>query len=142
MNFPMSVIPNFVIFSNLYMHFLMLALSIGILNFMGFYVSVYYFQLIYFIVAAICLLFALSLITSTLSTMIRDVHQFLHATLRMLFYVSGVLWPLTLLERFPTILQIAELNPIYYLVQGYRAAFLVQSGILLQIGNIHCIFGD
>src|SRR5699024_9255868 len=107
MNFPMSVIPNFVIFSNLYMHFLMLALSIGILNFMGFYVSVYYFQLIYFIVAAICLLFALSLITSTLSTMIRDVHQFLHATLRMLFYVSGVLWPLTLLERFPTILQIA-----------------------------------
>jgi|SRR5699024_5109537 len=123
MNFPMSVIPNFVIFSNLYMHFIMLVLTICILHYMGFYATIYYAQIIYFIFAATCFLFAFSLITSTLSTMIRDTHQFLNSILRMLFYVSGVLWPLTLLEQFPTILQIAKLNPIYYLVQGYRAAF-------------------
>lgn len=123
MNFPMSVIPNFVIASNFYMHLVMLVLSMGILHYNGYYATIYYFQFIYFMIAAICLLYAISLITSTLSTMIRDVHMFLNSTLRMLFYVSGVLWPLTLLERFPTILQIAKLNPIYYLVQGYRAAF-------------------
>src|SRR5699024_2858894 len=74
MNFPMSVIPNFVIFSNLYVHLAVLSLSIIVLQFMGYYVNVYYFQFIYFIISAICLLFAISLVTSTLSTILRDFH--------------------------------------------------------------------
>src|SRR5699024_10199862 len=80
MNFPMSVIPNFVIFSNFYIHLILLAISIGILNIMGYYVNIYYVQLIYFIFAAFCLLFAISLITSTISTIIRDFHMFLNST--------------------------------------------------------------
>src|SRR5699024_4986406 len=88
-----------------------------------FYSIIFYDYIINYIFSISCFFFTFSLITSTLSTMIRDTHQFLNSILRMLFYVSGVLWPLTLLEQFPTILQIAKLNPIYYLVQGYRAAF-------------------
>src|SRR5699024_12586235 len=61
MNFPMSVIPNFVIFSNFYIHLILLAISIGILNIMGYYVNIYYVQLIYFIFAAFCLLFVILL---------------------------------------------------------------------------------
>lgn len=68
------------------------------------------------------MLFAISLITSTLSTIIRDVHMFLNSTLRMLLYLSGVLWPISVLSDFPVILQIIKLNPIYYLIQGYRSA--------------------
>ncbi|KYG30883.1 ABC transporter permease [Alkalihalobacillus trypoxylicola] len=123
MNFPMSVIPNFVIFSNFYIHLLMLFISIIIFHFFGFYANIYYFQFIYFIIAALSLLFAISLITSTLSTIIRDVHMFLNSTLRMLFYLSGVLWPITILSDFPRLMQLMMLNPIYYLIEGYRAAF-------------------
>lgn len=123
MNFPMSVIPNFVIFSNFYMHLLLLVLSMVVLQFMGYHVSVYYFQFIYFIFATFCLLFSIALITSTLSTMLRDVHMFLNSTLRMLFYLSGVLWPITILSNYPLLIEIMKLNPIYYLIQGYRAAF-------------------
>lgn len=123
MNFPMSIIPNFVIFSKLYIHVVMLFIAIVILQFTGYYASVYYLQFIYFMIAAFCLLFSISLITSTLSTLIRDVHMFLSSTLRMLLYLSGVLWPLATIKEFPTILRIMELNPLYYLIQGYRAAF-------------------
>lgn len=123
MNFPMSIIPSFVIFSKLYMHFVLLGISIIILNFMGYYASIYYLQFIYYIVAAYCLMFSLSLITSTISTLIRDVHMLLNSVLRMLFYVSGVLWPITLLEDFPLLMKIMTLNPLYYLFEGYRAAF-------------------
>src|SRR5699024_682260 len=90
---------------------------------MGLYINVYYVQLIYFIFAAFCLLFSISLITSTISTIIRDFHMFLNSTLRMLLYLSGVLWPITLLNDFPTIMRIMMLNPLYYLIEGYRAAF-------------------
>ncbi|WP_368653164.1 ABC transporter permease [Ornithinibacillus sp. 4-3] len=123
MNFSMSIIPNFVIVSNLYIHFVLLLSSMVVMQFLGFSISIYYLQFIYFLFAAFCLLFAISLITSTISTIIRDFHMFLNATLRMLLYLSGVLWPITLLIDFPTIMKIMMLNPIYYLIEGYRAAF-------------------
>lgn len=123
MNFPMSVIPNFVIFSKFYIHLFMLIISIILLQFMGYFINIYYLQFLYFIIAAFCLIFSISLITSTLSTMIRDVHMFLNATLRMMLYLSGVLWPITLLSDFPLIMKLMKLNPLLYLIEGYRSAF-------------------
>ncbi|MBP1950585.1 ABC transporter permease [Virgibacillus litoralis] len=122
MNFPMSIIPNFVIFSRFYVHLVMLGITIAILQFFGYFVNIYYLQLLYFIFASFCLFFAISLITSTLSTIIRDVHVFLNSTLRMMLYLSGVLWPLTLLSDFETLMNLMQLNPLHYLIEGYRYA--------------------
>src|SRR5690625_2944914 len=122
MNFPMSVIPNYVIFSKFYIHLFMLAITVIIFQFMGYFASIYYIQLIYFMFAAFCLIYAISLITSTLSTIIRDVHMLLNSTLRMMLYLSGVLWPITLLADFPTIMSMMKLNPLFYLIEGYRSA--------------------
>lgn len=122
MNFPMSVIPNIVIFSNFYIHLVLLLITIILFHLMGYYMNIYYLQLIYFIFSAFSLLYAVSLITSTISTMIRDFHIFLNSILRMLLYISGVLWPITLLEDFPLITKIVMMNPLYYLIEGYRAA--------------------
>jgi len=122
MNFPMSVIPNFVIFSNFYVHLILLIITIVILNILGYFINIYYLQLIYFILSSFSLLFAMSLITSTISTIIRDFHMLLNSTVRMLLYLSGVLWPLTLLKDYPLAIKIMMLNPIYYLIEGYRAA--------------------
>jgi len=123
MNFPMSVIPNIVIFSKLYVHIAMILITIIIFQFSGYYVNIYYLQLLYFIFAGFCLIYSLSLITSTLSTIIRDVHMFLNSTLRMMLYLSGVLWPITQLSDFPIIMNIMKLNPLLYLIEGYRSAF-------------------
>lgn len=123
MNFPMSIIPSYIIFSQFYVHVTMVGISIILYQIMGFYINIYYLQLIYFIFAALCLLFAISLITSTISTIVRDFHMLLNSTLRMFLYISGVLWPLSKLEEFPWLLNIMQLNPLYYLIQGYRAAF-------------------
>ncbi|KPH75919.1 MULTISPECIES: ABC transporter permease [Oceanobacillus] len=123
MNFPMSIIPSFAIFSQFYVHLFLLGITIVILQFSGFFVNVYYIQLIYYLFAALCLTFSISLITSTLSTIIRDVHMLLNAVLRMLLYLSGVLWPMSLLEQYPPIIMtILKLNPLYYLIEGYRAS--------------------
>ncbi|WP_026907625.1 ABC transporter permease [Paucisalibacillus globulus] len=131
MNFPMSIIPNYVIFSQLYIHLFMLLITIIIFHLSEFYISVYYIQLIYFIFAAFCFIFAVSLIMSTLSTIVRDVHMFLNATLRMLLYLSPILWQIETLapEPFPTIL---KLNPLYYLIEGYRAALFGTNWYLIE----------
>src|SRR5699024_10832107 len=111
------------IFSNFYVHVAVLLLSMVVLQFMGYYASIYYFQFIYFIISAIRLLFAISLVTSTLSTILRDFDLLLNSTVRMLLYLSGVLWPITLLDDFPKLMNVMKLNPICYLIEGYRAAF-------------------
>lgn len=123
MNFPMSVIPNFVIFSNFYIHVVLIVATVVIFQFTGFKITIYHLQIIYFLIAAFCLLFAIALITSTLSTMVRDFHMFLNSILRMLLYLSGVLWPITLLSDFPTLMKLMKLNPLLYLIEGYRSAF-------------------
>ncbi|GAB4073152.1 ABC transporter permease [Barrientosiimonas marina] len=120
MNFPMSVIPAFVISSKFYIHLAMMGIVIIILQFNGYYINSHYVQLLYFIVAAFVFIFALSLITSTLSTIIRDVHMFLNSTLRMLLYLSGVLWPISILGNMEWLMNLMKLNPLFYLVQGYR----------------------
>lgn len=123
MNFPMSIIPSYVIFSQFYVHILMVFISIIIFQLNGYYFNIYYLQLFYFMFATLCLVFSISLITSTLSTIIRDVHMLLNSTLRMLLYLSGILWPITLLSDFSLIMNLMKLNPLYYLIEGYRASF-------------------
>ncbi|MBS4200647.1 ABC transporter permease [Bacillus sp. FJAT-49732] len=121
MNFPMSIIPNIVIFSQFYIHLVMIVLIVIIFQFAGYYLTFNFFQLFYFIFAAFCLIFSISLITSTISTIIRDFHMLLNAVLRMLLYLSPILWQVTILEEpLPTLLKI---NPLYYLIEGYRSAF-------------------
>lgn len=126
MNFPMSIIPSYIIFSQLYVHMIMVAATtIIIYPLGGFRFSVYYLQILYFMAASIVLIFAIALIMSTLSTIIRDIHMLLNSTLRMFLYLSGVLWPITILQdtNYPFIMQIMKLNPLYYLIEGYRTAF-------------------
>lgn len=120
MNFPMSVIPNIALFSQFYIHLGMLFITVVLFQFYGYFLSLYFIQIIYFMLASFCLIFSISLITSTLSTIIRDVHMLLNATLRMLLYLSPILWQITILaEPLPTLL---KLNPLYYLIEGYRSA--------------------
>src|SRR5699024_6045091 len=123
MNFPSSVISNIPISSKFYTHIIMLVLAFIVFQFAGYYVSIYMIQILYFIFASYVLIYAFALITSTLSTLIRDVHLLLNSLLRMLLYLSGVLWPLTMLSDFPTLMVLMKLNPLVYLIEGYRAAF-------------------
>lgn len=122
MNFPISVIPHYVIFANFYVHIALLLIAIVITNILGFYVSIYYIQIIYFIFALFCLLFSISLTTSTISTIIRDFHMLLNSVLRMLLYFTPVLWPLSTIGTNQIMVLIIKLNPLNYIVEGYRAA--------------------
>ncbi|WP_342388749.1 ABC transporter permease [Salinicoccus bachuensis] len=123
MTFPLSLIPNIAIFSKFYTHLIMLVIAFVVFQFAGYYINIYYVQLLYYILGTYALVFSFSLITSTLSTLVRDVHLLLNSLLRMALYLSGVLWPLTLLSDFPTLMRLMQLNPLVYLIEGYRSVF-------------------
>lgn len=122
MNFPMSVIPSYVIFSKLYPHMMLLVVVSILIQLWGYPISIYYVQLPYFLVATVIFLFALALITSTLTTIVRDFQNVVTSIMRVLLYLTPILWAS---DRLPTWLQLVmKANPLYYLVQGYRASLL------------------
>lgn len=130
MSFPMSVIPTYVIFSKLYPHLLLLLISTIIFQISGYPISVYYLQLPYFIFATVVFLIAISLITSTLSTIVRDFQMIVQAVLRILIYVSPVLWVTFSMPGW--VQSIMKINPLYYLVEGYRHALLGQGWYMIE----------
>lgn len=138
MNFPMSVIPNIVIFSQFYIHLALMIFTFIVLQLSGYYFSIYYLQLIYYTFSAFVFIYALALITSTLSTIIRDVQMLLQATLRLLLYLSAILWPLTMLPE--NVMTIMKLNPVYYLVEGYRSSFLGTGWFFIEQWELTLLF--
>jgi len=122
MNFPMSVIPSYVIMSNFYQHVILVGIVTILFIVTGQGISIHYIQLIYYMFATILFIFSLSLITSTLATIVRDVQMIVQSVMRMLLYLTPILWTP---ERLPAGLQkIMQLNPLCYIVEGYRKAFL------------------
>ncbi|MDZ5711297.1 ABC transporter permease [Jeotgalibacillus haloalkalitolerans] len=130
MSFPTSAIPSFVMMSKFYPHLALLAIAVVIFQFSGFPISVYYLQIPYFMFATIVFVFAINLITSTLATIIRDVQMIVQAVLRMLIYVSPILWVSFRLPEFVQV--IMKINPLYYLIEGYRAAFFYQNWYFIE----------
>lgn len=129
MSFPMSIIPTYVIIAKFYQHLMLLVVIMVILQFYGFSISLHYFELVYYMFAAIALTLSVSLITSTLSMIVRDVQMIVQAIMRMMIYLSPILWPPTGgMAKYQGILKI---NPIYYIVEGYRNSLLGEKWYLV-----------
>lgn len=128
MSFPMSAIPSFITMAKFYQHIILLFIIMIILSFSGYSPSLYYFQLPYYMVATMFFLLSVSLITSTLSTIVRDIHMVLAAIMRMMIYLTPFLW----MPSNSNIQMIMKLNPLYYIVEGYRASLVGNSWYFLD----------
>jgi teichoic acid transport system permease protein len=138
MDFPLSVIPTYVIISKFYHHIILVGIIIVILQFYHFPVSLYLIQLPYYMFAAIALLISITLITSTLSTIVRDVQMIVQAVMRILIYLSPILWTP---NELPSLVQtFMKINPLYYIVEGYRASLLGTSWYFVDHFNYTLYF--
>lgn len=128
MDFPMSIMPTIAVCSAFYVHIGLVVIAVVVFLFNGYPLSIYYLQIPYYAVSAFILLVGIALITSTLSTMIRDVHMFITSTTRMLLYLSPILWDASKIAEnddstvAAVVSAVVRLNPLTYLIEGYRAA--------------------
>lgn len=104
--------------------------------------------LLYPIVLAVqyVLLIGISLIVSSITVYFRDLQHFIGVILQLLFYATPIVYSLeTIPENFRWILKI---NPMTYIIEGYRNIFYNQQmpnmkmlGVLLIVGIITCVIG-
>ncbi len=126
---PVTIMPVKAIAKAYYEHLWTMAILIVTLMCTGTYPAWHWLQLPYYLLASWCFLIGFSLITSSLSAVWRDFYEFLNPIMRLMFYVSSVVWPM---ENLPENLQfIMFLNPFAYVVEGYRASLLYGEGLLM-----------
>ncbi|MBI0577717.1 ABC transporter permease [Neobacillus cucumis] len=141
MSFPMSAIPSYVIMANFYSHLMLVAVVTIFLQFTDYKLSVYFIQLPYFMFATLIFLLALALITSTLSTIVRDVQQIVQSILKMLLYLTPLLWHTDhLMIKGIDFAFLLKLNPLYYIVEGYRASLLGTTWYLVEYSQYTLYF--
>ncbi|MGD7049705.1 ABC transporter permease [Rossellomorea marisflavi] len=125
MKFPISILPSISIISNFFNFIIMIIIMEVILYFNGVYPSIYLLQFPYYLLCTLVFLYATTLLFSTISTIVRDFQSLLQSTMRILFYMSPVLWDISMM---PAIFDpLIKLNPIYYLINGFRETFLYKT---------------
>ncbi|MEI2319129.1 ABC transporter permease [Bacillus paramobilis] len=123
MNFPLSIIPTYVVISQLYTHLILIIFALVIVIFNLGFSTINILELLYGLVTSTVFLIALSFLTSTLSTMLRDIQLLIQSVTRMLFFLTPIFWEPK--ENMSSLLLfIIKINPLYYIVEVYRGALI------------------
>lgn len=123
MKFPVSVLPATICAKEFFNHLCMMLIAIVMLFMCGFFPNVYWLGLIYFTICSFMFVESVTLILSVLTMLWRDVRKLVTSLMRMLMYFSPIIWECHFAASVPfhNILNIImKLNPVYYIVNGYR----------------------
>lgn len=118
MVFRISILPVVKILSALVVHYIFLVIMIVLFIAHGFFLDLYYLQIVYYIFATVVLGLGLTWISSSVVLFFPDLAQIIQVAVRIGFWFTPIIWPI---ERVPQKYQvIIKANPGYYLVMGYR----------------------
>jgi len=122
MNFNAMILPLVKITNSLYIHtFFVIFLFLMYLVY-DVIPDIFTLQVVYYSFSCICLVLGVSLITSALVVFIKDVGQAVSMSLQFLFWLTPIFWSLDIMpEKYHVWI---KLNPLIYIVEGYRDAFI------------------
>lgn len=120
--FRVSILPIVKILSVLVVHLFFIGVMFLIFALYGHYPAIHNLQIVYYLFALFVVALGLSWISSALVVFSRDVGQLVKMVLQFGFWITPVFWsPDILPERYR---MVATLNPLHYIVQGYRESFI------------------
>ena len=84
--------------------------------------SVYWFQALYYFVAMSVLALGLGWAFSAINVFVRDTSQIVKIILQFGFWATPIFWDIGIMPK--KVQCVLKLNPMYYIVQGYRESFI------------------
>jgi lipopolysaccharide transport system permease protein len=121
-SFRAAIIPLVKIASELIMHFIIIIIVAAILIFSGIPVTIYWIQVFYYLFATVFLLIGITWLTSSLVLFFPDVKYIITIVMRVLFFFTPIFWDVKNIPH--TMLVYFRINPLFYIVKGYRDSFL------------------
>ncbi len=123
--FNVSILPVVKIVTASIIHFFFIGLMLVIFVCMGYMPDLYMVQIVYYMIALWILSAACVYITSAIVVFFKDLTQVVNIFLQVFIWITPIMWQDTaMLADHPVIAQIIRLNPMYYIVKGYRDAMI------------------
>ena len=124
--FPIQILPLISIVSSLLNSIFLIGVLLLVLIFQGVYPTIYAFQILYYLFALMVFCMGLGWFFSAASVLSRDMGQVISIIIQTLFWSIPLVYNL---EMFPRKYHLFwKLNPVYYLTEGFRYAFLYREG--------------
>lgn len=125
--FPTEILPIINITASLITHSIMLIIFIIVMIVNKIPFSFYNFQFIYYLLGLVIFSLGLGWFLSAINVFFKDVGQALGVVINIWFWFTPIVW---LLEMIPSKYQYwLKLNPMFYIVDGYKASFIYHSPI-------------
>ena len=125
--FNISVLPVVKIISALFVHgfFVLLAIILYICN--GRFPDWYYLQILYYSACVFFLVLGLCYATSAIAVLFRDLNQIIGIGLQVGVWLTPIMWVSeSMIGTNSLLYKILQLNPVFYIVSGYRDAFIIK----------------
>lgn len=116
--FNINILPVVKIISALYVHIFFVLLMLVVFGISGYYPGVILLQLIYYTCCMIILIIALGYFSAAINIFFKDTIQIIGVLMQIGLWITPILWNKDMLPQ--SIAWIFKLNPMYYIVQGYR----------------------
>ncbi|MCD8106283.1 MAG: ABC transporter permease [Lachnospiraceae bacterium] len=125
--FDIDILPMVKLLSATVVHCFFILFVVILFACYRYFPTVYYLELFYYAACLFLLILAFSYITSSVVVFFRDLTQIISIVLQVGVWLTPIMWEETMLDGYSwgkTVLHILKLNPVYYIVHGYRNALI------------------
>lgn len=124
--FKISILPIVRIIATLFVHLFFVLFTVLLFAGYGFWPDLYDLQIIYYSMCAFLLVLALSYTTCAVVVFFRDLKQIIVIGLQIGVWMTPIMWNFQDMgvASDSLIAKILKLNPMFYIVNGYRDAFI------------------
>ena len=123
--FQIEVLPVVKLVSALFVHGFFVCFTIVLYTLYGRFPGIFLLQLLYYVLCLIMLTLGLCLAASAAVVFFRDLQQIISIGLQVGVWLTPIMWVAeNSLAGHPVIHRILMLNPVYYIVSGYRDSFI------------------
>ena len=118
--FKISILPIIKVIGATFIHVFFVGILIVISMLYGYMPTVYMVQVVYYSFCTFVLVLALSYTTCALQVFMKDIAQIINIVLQIGMWATPIMWDFGAIS--PTFAKIMKLNPLVYIVNGYRSA--------------------
>lgn len=120
--FQSQILPIIKLLSSFVTHLIFLFVLLVLILFQSMPLSLYYFQFVYYLICLAYLALGLAWAVSALNVFLRDVGQVAGVAIQVGFWATPIFWDINMMPA--TVQLFLKLNPMFYIVQGYRESFI------------------
>jgi len=120
--FPSEILPLIRVISGLFTHSIFLVIILILLLFLRMDYSFYFFQAIYYLFCLVVLTTGFAWMFASVNVFMRDIAHLVAILLQVGFWATPIFWDIGMMS--PKIQAILKINPVYYIIQGYRESFI------------------